>query len=166
MGVVHFPAYRMLWQKKTEYPPLNSIFTRKRFEQIKSNFHISDCEATPSGDRLFRVRPLYEHVRANCQELPTCEYFSIDEQVIPTKSKRNKLRQYNSKKPKSWGIKSLALSNSRNGLVHNFYIYEGIYCTYEFHTHSEWLIHFNNKNINYLKKSLFSLVEMIMHVCV
>ncbi len=42
MGIVQMSNYRMYWAPHTRYPPIADVFTRKRFELIKSNFHTSD----------------------------------------------------------------------------------------------------------------------------
>ncbi len=68
MGLVQMPDYRMYWSPDTRYEPIANVFTRTRFDDIKSFFHIaSNSELTgfdPCYDRLFKVRLLYDHVLA------------------------------------------------------------------------------------------------------
>jgi hypothetical protein len=81
MGIVQMSDYRMYWAPQTRYPPIADVFTRKRFDLIKSNFHISDNSQNNYGsndfDRLFKVRDLYDHVQVNCKKLHVPEYLSI-----------------------------------------------------------------------------------------
>ena len=62
MGVMQAPVYGMYWKSDTRYNPIADIFTRSRFDAIKSNFHICDNSAADFGnsnyDRLFKVREL------------------------------------------------------------------------------------------------------------
>ena len=55
-------------------------------------------------NKLFKVKPILDAVRAECVKIEPEEYVSIDEQIILCKTKRNKIRQYNPKKSKKMGI--------------------------------------------------------------
>ena len=46
------------------------------------------------------------------------EMLCVDEQIVPTKTRRTTLRQYNPKKPKKWGFKIFMLCG-QSGIVHN-----------------------------------------------
>jgi hypothetical protein len=48
-------------------------------------------------DKLFKVRPLLQVVKQQCNNLEQEEFHSIDEQIIPTKGRSN-IRQYVPKK--------------------------------------------------------------------
>ena len=52
------------------------------------------------------------------------EYHSVDEQIIPSKTKYSSIRQYNPKKPVKWGFKNLVRAGS-SGFMYDFHIYEG-----------------------------------------
>jgi hypothetical protein len=64
-----------------------------------------------------------ESVVAKCRKVPQEEKHSIDEQIIPTKS-RTSLKQYCPKKPNKWGIKVWARCGV-SGLVYDFEVYTG-----------------------------------------
>ena len=73
-------------------------------------------------NKLFKVKPILDAVRAECVKIEPEEYLSIDEQIILCKTKRNKIRQYN---PKKWGFKNLVCAGSESGIIYDFYIYCG-----------------------------------------
>ena len=87
MGVVCMPDYRMYWARDTRYNQIARVMSRNRFDAIKSNFHLADNNELPrnriSSDKLFKFRPLYEHVQSNCRLIDPEENNSIDEQIVP-----------------------------------------------------------------------------------
>ena len=130
MGIVVMRDYRMYWRPDTRYSPIADVLTRKRFDQIKSCFHIAFNQDLADGrkkvyDRLFKFKQLYDHVLENCRKIPVGENLSIDEQTIPYKGKKSKMKMYNKAKPKKWGFKVYAMCAARTGLIHNFYLYTG-----------------------------------------
>ncbi len=131
MVIVSMPDYRMYWIPRTRYPGIAEVFSRSRFDEIKSSFHIA-YNSELSGfdqfyDKMFKFRSLYEHILRNCQKLPVDECLSIDEQTIPYKGKQSSMKMYNKAKPKKWDFKVYALCASDSGLIHNFYLYTGLY---------------------------------------
>jgi len=58
-----------------------------------------------------------------CKQIPQEEHHSVDEQIIPTKS-RTSLRQYLPNKPNKWGIKVWARCGI-SGILYDFEIYTG-----------------------------------------
>ncbi len=50
------------------------------------------------------------------------EVHSIDEQIVPVKTKYSGIRQYNLKKPINLGFKSLVFAGT-SGIMYDFYIY-------------------------------------------
>lgn len=57
------------------------------------------------------------------RSIPKEEHLSVDEQIIPTKS-RTSLKQYNPKKPHKWGYKVFVLSGV-SGFCYDFDIFAG-----------------------------------------
>ena len=81
----------------------------KRFETIKQFFPVSDNnempkKGEPDVDLLYKVRPIVNSLLQNCRKIQKEECQSIDEQIIPTKS-RAPIRQYLHMKPHKWSIK-------------------------------------------------------------
>jgi hypothetical protein len=74
-------------------------------------------------DRLYKVRPLLNKVRANTQaHYKSHQQVLVDEAMILLKG-RITLEQYMPMKPTKRGYKAWCLCNSRNGLLYNIEIY-------------------------------------------
>ena len=67
---------------------------------------------------------MLERVRERCLTIEPEENHSVDEQIIPLKTKYSKVRQYNPKKPVKWGFKNLVRAGS-SGFMYDFYVYAG-----------------------------------------
>ena len=74
---------------------LENIFTsgitEKDLEENKNN-------------KLFKISPFLDDVRKNCLQIEPEQDNSIDEQIIPAKTKYSGIRQCNPKKPKKMGF--------------------------------------------------------------
>ncbi|XP_030012473.1 piggyBac transposable element-derived protein 3-like [Sphaeramia orbicularis] len=112
----------------------SKVMTRERFRTILWNIHLSDPEAdvvndskkgTPSYDKLFKVRPLYDDILNACQAYfhPRRE-LAVDERMVATKTKTCK-SQYMTDRPTQRGIKFFVLTESCSGYTVNFQIYTG-----------------------------------------
>ena len=126
MGVVNLPSYTNYWSTNLRYPPIADVMPRKRFELIRRYLHVVDNNDYDelTDDKLFKIRPLIEAVRDECVKVEPEEYQSVDEQIIPSKTKFSKVRQYNPKKPKKWGFKNLVRAGN-SGIMYDFYLYAG-----------------------------------------
>ena len=126
MGVVNLPAYTLYWSKELRYASIANVMSLKRFEFLRRSLHVVDNNTfnPDDGDKLFKIRPLLEAVRNECIKVDPEECHSVDEQIIPSKTKRTKIRQYNPKKPKKWGFKNLVRAGA-SGFMYDFYLYAG-----------------------------------------
>lgn len=122
MSILKLPATRLYWSKLFRVSLIADIMSCNRFEEIKRNLHFCDNYASNS-DHLYKIRAVIDHVVSNCKVLPSCEKYSVDEQIIPFKG-RSKLKTYNPKKPKRWGYKMFVICDVK-GLVYNFELYTG-----------------------------------------
>lgn len=128
MSIIKLPQMRMYWGKATQIPTVAEVMPVNRFEKIKQFFHCNDnSKNLPNThkdfDKLFKVRPVLDSVREKCQQLPQEENHSVDEQIIPTKS-RTSLKQYLPNKPNKWGIKVWARCGV-SGILYDFEVYTG-----------------------------------------
>ena len=93
------------------------------FEKLRQYLHVvGNNLGNTENDKLFKVKPITDAVRAESVKIEAEEYLSIDEQIITCKTKRNKIRQYNRKKPKKWVFKNLVCAGSESGMIYDFYI--------------------------------------------
>ena len=83
----------------------------------------NDCVNTQN--KLTKIRPLILIVRDEFVKIePEEECNSVDEQIIPSKTKYLSIRQYNSKKPKKWELKNLVRAGIY-GFMYDFFVYDG-----------------------------------------
>ena len=64
------------------------------------NMHFVNNLEIEKDDKLANVRPIINAAREECIKVEPEEYHSVDEQIIPSKTKYSVLRKYNPKKPK------------------------------------------------------------------
>lgn len=126
MGIVRMPRYEYYWSRELRYPAVADVMPLKRFEQLRRFLHVVDNDTFDehSSNKLFKIQPLIDLVRKECIKVEPEEFHSIDEQIIPCKTKRSKIRQYNPKKPHKWGFKNLVRAGA-SGLMYDFYLYAG-----------------------------------------
>ncbi|XP_022180053.1 piggyBac transposable element-derived protein 3-like [Myzus persicae] len=128
MSIVKMPSYRMFWSNRTRFNPVFETMSRNRFDNLRTNFHISDNDLmlprdNPLHDKLFKIRPFISSVQNNFKKIQADEFCAIDEIIIPFKG-RSQMKQYNQNKPHKWGIKVFAIA-SISGFIHDFEIYVG-----------------------------------------
>nr|CAH7726573.1 unnamed protein product [Callosobruchus chinensis] len=102
--------------------------SQKQFEIIKRNLHFNDnSQMLPKEhtmhDRLYKIRPIIDHLLNRYQSVPYEACLSIDEQMCPTKTK-SYLKQYMPAKPHKWGFKVYVMAGI-SGYSYNFEIYSG-----------------------------------------
>ena len=103
MTIVKMSQYKRYWSKEFKYNPIASTMTLKRYETLQRFLHENDSNdknnPEDAGDKLSKVRPLLYLVRNNCIKIEPEQHHSIDEQIIPAKTKRSGgVKQYNPKK--------------------------------------------------------------------
>lgn len=124
MGNTHYPRIRNYWEPKFSIPLVANTMPQNRFYKLRQNLHFVDTTQKPNNsDRFWKIRPLYDRIRAKCLSLPIETCLSIDEQMVPFKGTLN-VKQYVRGKPNPWGIKIFALCGS-SGLLSDFIIYQG-----------------------------------------
>ena len=68
--------------------------TLKRYETLKKFLHVNDNNSRNNlddpNDKRFKVRPLLDLVTNNCIKIEPEKSHSIDEQIMPAKTKRSR----------------------------------------------------------------------------
>ncbi|CAB3977807.1 Hypothetical predicted protein [Paramuricea clavata] len=128
MGIVKMPNYELYWEKELRYEPIASVMPSKRYKKLRQFLHVNDNSKKDDPDnkdnRLYKVLPVIEGVRQNCLKVEPEISHSIDEQIIPAKTKYSGIRQYNPKKPTKWGFKNFVRAG-KSGMIYDFFIYAG-----------------------------------------
>ena len=128
MSIVKLPRYEMYWAQETRIPRVSDIISKNRYKALRQNLHVSDNSEKDlpenKDNKLFKIAPVIEHVRGNCLQVEPEQDHSIDEQIIPAKTKYSGIRQYNPKKPTKWGFKNFVRSGA-SGMMYDFFLYTG-----------------------------------------
>ena len=103
MGIVSLPSYKCYWSQQLRYSPVADV----------------------TNDKLAKIRPIVDIVHNQCIEVEPEKYHSVDEQIIPSKTKFSSILQYNPKKPKNgalraWFVLVKWVDNNVVKLVSNF----------------------------------------------
>ena len=124
MGIVKLPQYRLYWSQQLRYPPVADVMSCNRFQQLMENLHFINNDDIDKNDKLAKITPIINAVRDECIKVEPEEHHSVDEQIIPSKTKFSSIHEYNPKKPKKWGFNNLVRTGS-SGFMYDFYIYQG-----------------------------------------
>lgn len=93
----------------------------KPYELIRRYLHANDNkEKNENSSRLFKVEPVVNTLRTNCLSVEQEQYQSIDEQMVPAKTKRSAIRQYMPKKIHKWGFKNFVRAGAF-GIIYDFF---------------------------------------------
>lgn len=126
-SISKLPNTRMHWSMQLGYHRENvaDIMSRNRWEEIKSKLHMVDNTTLDpnANDRLFKVRPMVDHLRTKFKKIPMIQSLCIDEQLVPFKGNSG-IKQYIPSKPHKWGYKMFVLADSQ-GMTYDFKPYTG-----------------------------------------
>ncbi|XP_042885490.1 piggyBac transposable element-derived protein 3-like [Penaeus japonicus] len=129
-SISKLPNVRMHWSHHlgTMRDVTSTVMSRNRWEYIKSSFHMVDNSTESQGsrenkDRLFKVRPIVDHLREKFHQISMGQELCIDEQMVPFKG-RSCLKQYVPSKPHKYGYKFFVLAG-KDGMTYDFMPYTG-----------------------------------------
>ena len=103
--------------------------TLKPYETLRKFLLVNDNDSRNNtknlNDKLFQMRPLLDLVRNNCIKIEPERIHSIDEQIIPAKTKcSGGAKLYNMKKIHKWSFKNMVRAG-QSWIVYNFFTYDG-----------------------------------------
>ena len=94
MAIVKMSQYKIYWSPKFQNERLAMAMTLKRYETLKKFLHVNDNNSRNNlddpNDKRFKVRPLLDLVTNNCIKIEPEKSHSIDEQIMPAKTKRSR----------------------------------------------------------------------------
>ena len=118
----------LYWAAGTRYPPVVDVMPINRYKKLRQFLHVSDNTLAQSeenkGNRLYKIKPVLEHVRQNCLKIEPEVQNSIDEQIIPAKTRYSGIRTFNPKKPVKYGFKNFVRAG-KSGMMYDFFLYAG-----------------------------------------
>ena len=131
MGIIHKPQVEMYWSTDILYstPVFSAVMTCNRFELLLKFFHLNDNanepdKRDPARDRLFKLRPLIDHLFEYFQSTYTPgPSVAVDETLMLWKGRLH-FRQYLPLKRARFGIKMFCLAE-HSGYIYRFRIYTG-----------------------------------------
>ena len=87
-----------------------------RYKKLWQYLHFSDNSKIDDAEnkklKLYKIQPVIDHMRNDCRTIKPEIENSIDEQIIPAKTKYSGIKQYNPKKPVKWGFKKLFVQDN------------------------------------------------------
>ena len=93
MGVVSLASYKHYWARERRYSPVADVMPRNRVQELLQYLHFVDNNNIDKNDKLVKIKPIIEAVRNACVKVEPEEFHSIDEQIIPSKTKFSSVRQ-------------------------------------------------------------------------
>uniref|UniRef100_A0A8C5Q2Y3 PiggyBac transposable element-derived protein domain-containing protein n=1 Tax=Leptobrachium leishanense TaxID=445787 RepID=A0A8C5Q2Y3_9ANUR len=132
MGIVQKPSIASYWSKKSTQttPIFPATMSRDRYLLLLRYLHYNDNANAlprdhPDHDRLYKLRPLLDHLMARFEELYTPgQNLSVDESLLLYKG-RLVFKQYIPSKRARYGIKLYKLCESSSGYMYRFRVYTG-----------------------------------------
>jgi hypothetical protein len=127
-SIIQLPSTRHYWSSHLGHLVVYEVMSCNRWEEITRFIQFNDKTTfVPAGqdgyDNLHKIRPFLDAIRQRLLLVPKKEYFTMDEQIIPTKS-RSSIKQYSAKKTHKWGYKAFILSEL-SGFSYDFDILAG-----------------------------------------
>lgn len=134
LGIVIFSSIsncmslRDMWHPIRGHDTVINCMGLNSFEMMRSNLHFNDNSqqvppTDPNRDRLYKLRPVIDHLNSRFLSVPMRATLSIDEQTCATKTKHY-MRLYNPNKPHKWGYKLYVMCDDQ-GFAYKFEIYTG-----------------------------------------
>ena len=85
MGNLHYARVRCYWEPSLRIPHIADAMPRERFSKLRQNAHFVDVTVPNASDRFWKVRPLYDNIRARLLSLDLESHLCVDEQMVPFK---------------------------------------------------------------------------------
>ncbi|XP_046679337.1 piggyBac transposable element-derived protein 2-like [Homalodisca vitripennis] len=134
LGIIIFSSIsnctslRDMWHPIRGHETIMNCMGLNSFENMRSNLHFNDnsqqeAPTDPNRDRLYKLRPVIDHLNSKFLSIPMRATLSIDEQTCATKTKHY-MRLYNPNKPHKWGYKLYVICDDK-GFAYKFEIYTG-----------------------------------------
>ena len=127
MSINKLPSLEDYWStdKSIGNEKIQNVFTRTRFQSILQNLHFSNNNNYNKTDKLYKIRPVIEHLnKVFAESLSNSPFQSVDEHMCKFKG-RSSMKQYLKNKPIKWGFKYWYRCDSEAGHVYQLEFYQG-----------------------------------------
>ncbi|GFO16033.1 PiggyBac transposable element-derived protein 4-like [Plakobranchus ocellatus] len=122
-GLKKLPETALYWSADPFWrePYVADTMGGQRFTEINQYFHLADSDAQSARaeagyDPLYKVRPLLDHVRSQCQAVyKPSRKLAVDEGMVGFTGRLG-FKQYIKGKPTPWGIKIWCLAESKRDI--------------------------------------------------
>ena len=102
------PSYELYWSKDLCVDCVVNVTSLKQYELIRRYLHNNDNRAKKTdSSRLFKFETVANALHTNCLSIEQEQYLSINEQMVPVKTKRSGVLEYLPRKIHKWGFKKL-----------------------------------------------------------
>lgn len=126
MGITHKPSLKSYWSTdlKLSTPIFSRLMSRDRFLQIRRVLHFNNNEFLDENDKLFKIRPLLETLKARLHEVYTPNKTLVVDEILELFKGRLGWKQFIPSKRERFGMKVYVAADSNN-YVFNLEIYVG-----------------------------------------
>lgn len=127
MGINKKPEMKQYWSRDEilKQPLIPKLMSQDRYFEILKNLHFSDNQTQMQGDRIFKLRKIWEICTSKFQDLivPN-KCLSIDESLVLHKG-RLYFKQYIPSKRSRFGIKTFSIVDEETKFIVNSIVYAG-----------------------------------------
>ena len=128
MSIISLTPYELYLLKDLRVDCVANVMNLKWYELIRHYLHANDnTEKKDDSSRLLKVEPVVNASRTSFLSIEQQQYQSINEQIIPAKTKRSGIRQCLLKKIHKLGFKSFVWVGA-SGIIYDFFSYTGQKC--------------------------------------
>ena len=96
--ILQLPSYKSHWSQELRRPRIVDVMPRNRYQELLRYLHLVNNDTINVQDKLAKILRLISMVQDEFVKIEPKEYNSVEEQVIPLKTKYSSIRQYNPKK--------------------------------------------------------------------
>ena len=125
-GYHQVPQEEWYWSTAQDIavPIVPTVMSRQRFRDLKSCIHLANNQELPAGDKMAKVRPLYDALLKELQQFGVFSHdLSIDESMVPYYG-HHSAKMYIKGKPIRFGFKIWMMCSS-SGYPYNMQLYSG-----------------------------------------
>jgi hypothetical protein len=101
MGLVQMPNLQSYWENELSFGSVANVMPRNHSLKLLTLLHFvnnNNVADEDKQDKLWKLRPWFKYLKANFLKIPSKEFQSIDEIIVPFKG-RSSLKVYMPKKP-------------------------------------------------------------------